>query len=112
MPGRLCGRDAATGIGTVVMAIAANEVLLALSAWVCGDRPENEFVDRGDAFSGSDSLFGQNVEVRSTLLPFEDFFLRRPNFFRSFFTFGEYASPANCNYILECKFYNVARTLN
>lgn len=47
--------------------------------------------ERGDAESGSVALLGLDP-VKSTELPLELFFLRRPNFLRSFFTFGEYPS--------------------
>jgi hypothetical protein len=55
-----------------------------------------KLTESGDA--DSDSVALQGLEpVRSTELPLELFFFRRPNFLRSFLTLGEKPSFANCN---------------
>lgn len=55
-----------------------------------------KLTESGDA--DSDSVALQGLEpVKSTELPLELFFFRRPNFLRSFFTLGENPSFVSCN---------------
>lgn len=54
-----------------------------------------KLTESGDADSDSVALHGLEP-VKSTELPLELFFFRRPNFLRSFFTLGEKPSFASC----------------
>lgn len=54
-----------------------------------------KLTDKGEDDSLSTALLGLNPVFRSTELPFPLFFFLRPNFFLSFFTFGENPSVAH-----------------
>jgi hypothetical protein len=64
-----------------------------------------KLTESGDADSDSVALLGLEP-VRSTELPLELFFFRRPNFLRSFFTLGEKPSFVSCNEMYQNIFHH------
>jgi hypothetical protein len=63
-----------------------------------------KLTESGDADSGSVVLLGLDP-VKSTELPLELFFFRRPNFLRSFFTLGENPSFVSCKNMYRKTFH-------